>query len=386
MKFFDYKFQIQVSVWCLLLAGAAPAAPLYKPFDEPPHNYFQRVPQDRFSQLMATNPQFDTSGELPLLLSLLEKLDIPVSSQLLVFSATSLQSGLINPGNPRAVYFNSDTSVGFVPSGRLEIASLDPEAGMVFFIFDRLNPTQGLPKFVRSDRCMNCHADSPSKHLPGLVVGSVAVNRIGGSLDNYRHEEIGHMVPLEQRFGGWHLTGGITLPLNHANVISVLDGDTLTTIPNPPGRNCDIRRYPLSTSDILPHLIHEHQAGFLNRVVEAIYLARENKTERMAEFAKEFAAYITFQKEASLPANGVTGDPTYTRAFQEIGPASGRLLRELDLKTRLFKHRCSFLLLTKSWQAVPPLLRKQIYAELKRTLPAASPIRAVLQDNLSDWQ
>ena len=51
---------------------------------------------------------------------------MPVSSQLLLFSASSLQSEIINPRNPRALYFNEDTYVGFVPGGKIEVISMDP--------------------------------------------------------------------------------------------------------------------------------------------------------------------------------------------------------------------------------------------------------------------
>lgn len=375
-----------LSIFGLAWAGVALAEKPYQDFDAPPHDYWQRVPQDRFSQLMATHPVLDTQSELSLLRDLLAKLEIPVSSQLLVYSATSFQSGQINPGNPRGLYFNADTSVGLVPGGRMEIASLDPQAGMVFFIFDRLNPTQGLPRFVRSDRCMNCHADSPSKYLPGLVVQSVAVNRMGGSLASFRHDEMGHTVPLDQRFGGWHLTGGITLAHSHANLVSSLSGDLLSHLPNAPGDYCQLSHYPLPTSDILPHLVHEHQVGFLNHVVEAIYLARENQPERIPGFVRDFAAYITFQNEAALPKDGVVGDATYRKDFQEMLPATGRALGEFDLKSRLFKLRCSYLLLTKTWQAVPATLRLKIYAELRRQLPPDSLAISILRTHLPDWK
>src|SRR4051812_26139760 len=56
----------------------------------------------------------DQGGYLPSLLSLL---GINVDSQVLVFSKTSFQHTLINPKNPRAVYFNDNVSIGMVPGG-----------------------------------------------------------------------------------------------------------------------------------------------------------------------------------------------------------------------------------------------------------------------------
>src|SRR5579871_1236978 len=67
--------------------------------------------------------------------SLLQALNIPVDSQGLVFSKTSLQASLISPQTPRALYFNDDVYVGWVPGTKaLEIASVDPKNGPVFYL------------------------------------------------------------------------------------------------------------------------------------------------------------------------------------------------------------------------------------------------------------
>ena len=50
-------------------------------------------------------------GYLP---ALLKTLRIPVSSQGLVFSRTSLQTDKITPWSPRAIYFNDDVYIGYV--------------------------------------------------------------------------------------------------------------------------------------------------------------------------------------------------------------------------------------------------------------------------------
>ena len=345
----------------LMLALAAPAArafPDVGAFDKPPHDYWERAPRDRFARAMERvalgESALDPSDERRMLASLLRVLDISDSSQLLVYSATSIQSALINPRNPRALYFNEDTSVGFVPGGRFEIASLDPEAGMVFYIFDRLAPGTA-PRFVRSDRCMNCHADTPSGRVPGLVIDSVAVTWDGSSQETYRYDETGHHVPLAKRFGGWHLTGGHGLTSTHANLIGDLSPKGLLTEPNPPGKNFDLRRYPRPTSDILPHLVHEHQAGFLNRVVQAVYLARLKTPPAPAldALVDDLAGYLLFQGEAALPAGGIRGDPDFMRDFiaRAQGPAAE--LRAFDLTNRIFRHRLSYLVATSVWDAMP---------------------------------
>ncbi|MCC7231016.1 MAG: hypothetical protein IT203_11535, partial [Fimbriimonadaceae bacterium] len=66
--------------------------------------------------------------------AILKQLDVPESSQVLVFAKTSLQSRFISPQKPRAIYFNDHTYVGWVNGGELiEIASVDPEKGTRFY-------------------------------------------------------------------------------------------------------------------------------------------------------------------------------------------------------------------------------------------------------------
>ena len=66
--------------------------------------------------------------------SALEALQIPVDSQLLVFSRFSLQRKLINEQNPRALFFNDRVALGWVRGGDvLEVAAHDQSAGVVFY-------------------------------------------------------------------------------------------------------------------------------------------------------------------------------------------------------------------------------------------------------------
>ena len=72
--------------------------------------------------------------------SLLAAWNIPVESQCLVYSKTSLQAGRISPSNPRAIYFGDDVYVGWIRgSSLLEIAVADPVLGAVFYTV-RMSP------------------------------------------------------------------------------------------------------------------------------------------------------------------------------------------------------------------------------------------------------
>lgn len=384
------------TAFCLLSialtwAGMVPAAVEdIKDFAGPPHNYWTKPPQDRFTKLFeklkSGAAKLDESSPNAFLESLLRALDIPVSSQLLVFSVTSLQSSVISPRNPRALYFNEDTYVGYPPGGRIEIMSFDPELGGIFYIFPI--PRAGeTPVVDRSSRCFNCHAGSFSNHVPGLFVESVIPGDNGGPLEAFRREESGHGVPYAERHGGWHVTGDFRME-SKANMMGRYFQGKTTTRPNPPGAIFDLRNYLTDTSDILPHLIHEHQVGFTNRVVEAVYQTRARldagkgrltpaDTAALNELATGLVRYILFADEAPLPAP-VKGDPKFVDDFQRgRKTASGGLsLRDFDLRTRLFKHRCSYMIDSSLWEGMHPLLKQSVYAKLSNALLETSTDRA----------
>lgn len=367
----------------LLSFSAARAAETKAPrvidFKAAPHSYLEAQPKDRFAQLLAKAQKgevtIDTSNDKAFLSSLLEALNIPASSQIMVFSASSLQSEIINPRNPRALYFNEDTYVGWVPGGLIEIIAADPEMGPMFYVYNRLRPGGPVPDVQRSVKCMNCHAGEATRRLPGLIAESLLVSRAGSSLETYRRNVQGHQIPLEDRFGGWHLTGEHHLTNHKANIMGVPRGAGKTEkTPVRPGQFSDLSLHLLPTSDILPHLIHEHQIGFENRLVYAIYTLRQLKSEdkgmlsqaskaEVEERAEELARYIVFADEAKFPSQGIEGDPAYAQDFlrdRKITKA-GLSLKDLDMKTRMFKHRCSFMLYTDTWKEAPKELKDRIY-------------------------
>ncbi len=360
-------------------------------FKAAPHDYLQHQPADRFSKLLkqfqSGEIKLDTTDDKALLSSLLKALDVPVSSQMLLFSATSLQSEIINPRNARALYFNEDTYVGFVPGGKVEIISMDPTHAAIFYIFEKLRPGGPLPLISRSEKCFNCHAGNATKRIPGLIAESVLPMLSGASLETYRRDEQGHHIPLENRFGGWHLTGGHHLPETHANLMGVTRASSgFSKMPVEPGKMWDINLHLLPTSDILPNLVHEHQIGFENRVFHAAYLMRQLMAEgrgslsisakpEVEQLADSLAQYILFVNEAKLPRQGIEGDATFIREFQRNQKplSNGASLKQFDLKTRLFKYRASYMLYTASWQQLPKELRERVYYKMAEGLRDQNP-------------
>jgi hypothetical protein len=119
---------IVAGIFALAAAGLAQA-----PNEAPPTDALTRLGQ-QLERGEATLEYRDGFGYLP---SLLEHLHINVDSQTLVFSKTSFQQAIINPGTPRALYFNDEVSVGNVPGGDVyELLALEPTRGMVFYTLD----------------------------------------------------------------------------------------------------------------------------------------------------------------------------------------------------------------------------------------------------------
>lgn len=407
-------FRLLLVISGLAGAGGTLAQSAFQEIDEPPHNYSSRTPEDRFTRL---KDDFESGrivlargDEKAFLVSLLKTLEIPVSSQMLVFSTTSLQLSLISPSNPRALYFNEDVYVGYIPGGRIEIVSLDPELGGVFYIFDI--PREGRPiRIERSGRCMNCHASEDTAHVPGLVLKSVVPGPGGGSLAAHRSGQTGHGIPFDQRFGGWYVTGGQAITNHWGNLVGKLDGDALTRIPMLPGDRFSFAKYPAGGSDLLPQLLLEHQAGFVNRVVEASYRARtalhagkgkltDGQVAELDEQARIITRYLLFADEVLLPSGGVAGDKAYRADFLRTrltGPG-GESLKDFDLRTRLFKYRCSYMIYSPVFAGLPPAMKQRVYQRLGVALRLENPdadyaylpasekkvIREILRSTLSD--
>ena len=361
------------------LTGASEAAETRPGIYNPLHEYDTRPVDDRFyrylQRLEAGEAQLDTSDEQAMLLSLLKDLEVPVSSQMLVYTATSLQKGLISPRNPRALYFNDDTYVGFVPGGRIEIISLDPQLGGIFYLFDKLQPGRQ-PRIRRTADCMNCHAPRHMDHIPGLVIESVIPGLTGGGERAFRREQSGHQVKLADRFGGWHLTGtGPALTQHWGNMLIQRKNGEAHELPNPPGERFDLSRYPLPTSDLLAQLLHEHQAGFVNRALRAGYRYRELAAEgdvgdeAIAELSQPLVQYLLFKDEAPLTP-GMVGESPLAADFGSSAKrdAAGRSLRDLDGKTRLLKYRCSYMIYSPTFAGLPEPLRQRVLTDLAAEL------------------
>ena len=81
--------------------------------------------------------------------------------------------------------------------------------------------------------------------------------------------------------------------------------------------------------------------------------------------ANSFLKYLLFVEEVPIKSQ-IEGGSAFTKDFQNRGPkdSRGRSLRDLDLRARLFKYPCSYLIYSKSFEALPDKIKEHIYQRL----------------------
>lgn len=311
------------------------------------------------------DPKF---GWLP---SLLDALNIPRSSQMLVFSKTSLQRQFITPQNPRAIYFNDDVYLGYIPGAPvMEVSAADPKLGGVFYTL-ALDP-QARPRFERANDCTTCHGAAKTLGVPGHFVRSIATDETGEIDQSNEISYITHRTPFADRWGGWYVTGRHGGQIHRGNLIGTnafarfelekLGRGNLESLES----FFDQEKYPAQGSDIVALMVLEHQGQMHN------YLTRLNfetqimmKTYGHIRYLRTqvsgFLRYLLFTEEEPLTAP-VAGNSDYMKWFASQGPRDpqGRSLRDFDLKTRMFKYPCSYLIYSEAFDAIPAVMRDHL--------------------------
>lgn len=367
-------------------------------FELPPIKYSETASQDEMAKLAARIEAGDwvvpPSDGKSFLRAVLEKLNVPVESQVLVFSKTSLQNSLINQRNPRSVYFSMDAYVGWVPGGKVEVIIEDEKLGPVFYVLDP--PFGEHPAKVTrvTDSCLQCHATSRTSGVPGMLIRSVVPDRNSHPILSAGTTLVTDATPLKDRWGGWYVSGAADdphlgnrwideTPLDEvdfpAEVSSFEDLGTLI----------DTQKYLQPTSDVVALLVLEHQCRTHNLITSAKfnYLrsryfhksfgdeqdldSPEGMSWKTADSAaKEIVSAFLFTDEVELGGEGVEGSEAFARAFAKGGviDGSGKSLRDFRLYTRLFKNRCSYMIYSKAFNGLPPIVRDRVFHHLREAL------------------
>jgi len=316
--------------------------------------------------------------------SLLKQLDVPASSQLLVFSKSSAQLFLISPDSPRAVYFNDDVYVGYVQGApHLEIASVDPVAGPVFYTLDQVKMDK--PQFTLQPMdCLACHDTFESeKPVPRLLMLSVLSDPTGVAL-NRSSIVTNDKSPFLERWGGWYVTGNSGNQRHMGNHLVREPAESLGPIRDYSKRanltansnvtdlskRFDTKEYLTPDSDIVALMVLGHQTHIHNLITVVGTNLRGNPTESAVKDETERLINPMLFVDAAPLTQPVTGTTNFAAEFSARGPrdSRGRSLHQLDLKTRLLRYPLSYLVYSRSFDALPQAAKTYIYQRFYEVL------------------
>ncbi len=389
---------------CLIAAAlvfcVATNTPAQVSFEEPPIDYLKAPVTDPVARLQkkidADEIELEYDEKTGYLAAVLEHLNVPASSQALVFSKTSFQLRRISPSTPRAVYFGDDNYVGWVQNGAVvEISSVDPQQGAIFYSLSQEQTDK--PKFKRhTHRCLQCHSSTLTRGVPGHLVRSVYPDEDGCPILSAGTFLSDHTSPMEERWGGWYVTGQHGDQRHLGNAI-IPDDEDPEDMDMDEGANVtdlkplvDMTPYLGKHSDLVALMVMEHQSQAHNLITRANFLTRltledarviNEMAERPLDFESEstkrrvrgagepLVKYMLFSGEAEL-TDVVAGTSSFAKEFSARGPhdEKGRSLRQLDLKDRLFRYPCSFLIYTEPFDGLPGAVKEYVYRRLWEVL------------------
>lgn len=369
----------------VILCGMRGSPVRAQEYEQEPISYSKTAPQNRFSELIqrldAGTTRLDYESGTGFLRSILRELKVPESSQVLVFSKTSLQRQRISPRTPRALYFNDEVYVGFCQQGEvIEISAVDPNLGTVFYTVQQQRMDH--PRIIRqADNCLICHASSQTKEVPGHLVRSVFVDPSGMPILSAGTYRVDQTTPFENRWGGWYVTGTHGSQKHLGNLV-MRTSDVPNPVNNAAGMNLkelanriDTADYLTPHSDIVALMVLEHQTDVHNSIARANFLTRqamhhqqalnrelgqpadhewESTKSRIASACEPLVESLLGSCEAKL-TDQIQGTSGFAQTFSLLGPRDkqGRSLRKFDLEKRLFKFSCSYLIYSPSFQSLP---------------------------------
>lgn len=339
---------------------------------------------------LAQSPGLLHGSDQEILRTVLHELAVPVESQVLVFAKTSMQASLISPQHPRALYFSDSVYVGWVPGGLIEVAAIDPGVGPVFYAFDPQDARDARRTFVREKSCLRCHGDQAAPNVAGLLARSVLTNDLGELIDPSVQGLMTDRTAFAERWGGWYVTG-YDGPANHrGNAFAQLTGSRPEfrvdwQRPHDVSDRLPATTYLADTSDVLALLVFEHQLAMHNTLARATEEARsviakdpstssEASRAALDRLARNVVDQLLFRDAAPLPS-GLTGNARFKQAFlrDDRTDSAGHSLRTFATSDRLFVNRCSFLIYSDAFAALPTPLKTLVFSHLGAALRDRSP-------------
>lgn len=368
-------------------------------YENAPIRYSDTTPNDatqRLESLMAAGKvKIDRTDAWTVLRDVMKQFDIPQESQVMVFSKTSKQNDRISPQTPRVVYFGDNAYIGYCLGGSIEVATIDPKLGPIFYLLDPDEEPAKPLHFQRDNSCLSCHGGPFTPEVPGVIVRSVYPGPEGHPIMSQGSTVVDSTTPFADRWGGWYVTGKHGSVLHRGNVTATEKNDQTIDIDFKAGANVtnlsrffDVTPYKRKQSDIVALMVLEHQTSVQNILTKAnqsslramhmqTSLQRELGETVMSEptgtarriidhCAEDVVEALLFKGEAALPDGGIEGDPAFQTAFTKRAPQSsdGRSLKDFQLLRRLFKYRCSYMVYSLTFQHLTAPLKQTVLTRL----------------------
>jgi hypothetical protein len=293
------------------------------------------------------------------------------------------------------------------------VAAIDPQLGTVFYSLEQKQAAK--PRFARrKETCMTCHGSSQNQGFPGLLVRSVYADGAGYPVLSLGTHRIDHSSPLDQRWGGWYVTGTSGKQTHRGNLI-VRDHHDLEKLNPAAGTNVtDLSRrfktsaYLTKHSDIVALMVLEHQTEMHNRITRANFQTRlalyeeaeinkalgkpagqhsDSTLSRIKNAGEPLVQYLLFSEEARL-TEPIKGTSDFAREFVQRGPRDrkGRSLRDLDLQRRLFKFSCSYLIYSEAFDSLPGPVKDYVLRRLWEVLSGKDKSKEFAHLSVADRQ
>ncbi|HEV2688728.1 MAG TPA: hypothetical protein VGV35_09245 [Bryobacteraceae bacterium] len=389
----------------LVCITAALALDFTRPFpgdrDHPAIEYGVRPEHNAISELNAKlrdgKIRLAFDGTPGYLRSTLEALSVPVESQLVVFSKTSLQQRIISATNPRTIFFNDSVAVAWVRGEPfVEVAAEDSQQGVIFYTLDQRATDK--PVFIRRDGCLQCHEDYATLGVPGMLVRSVFPAPDGTAMRPLGEFVSDHRSPFQERWGGWYVTGK-SGGLRHLGNLTFTNSEDAGPVPKAVDLASLEGKFETSSylspySDIVALMVFNHQMRMINLLTRAGWEVRfadhegqSRNTALLRDAAQELADYMLYVDETPLPGP-IQGTSGFAEKFSAVGPkdSRGRSFRQFDLERRLMRYPCSYLIYSQAFDALPRALKEAVYGRIWQILSGEEKAAKYARLSLADRQ
>jgi hypothetical protein len=249
----------------------------------------------------------------------------------------------------------------------LEIASVDPQYGTIFYVVTQSK--DDVPAFKRlGPPCSSCHAPARDEvPSPLLLMLSAEVAATGEAISEFRL--VTDRTPFAERWGGWYVNASRTSAAHGGNKILVDGAERLLIDASSPARPFNTSRYLTTSSDIVALMLLSHQVDVHNKISEAAHQLRQLPGDvtpaQIAEAVEPLVRSLLFS--GAVPFSGpIRGSSDFAKEFSSSGrrDGRGRSLKDLDLDRRLMRYPLSYLIYSDSFDQLPDSAREYAYRRL----------------------